>query len=283
MTIFAKTLIELRKEAGFATAHQFYSQSGGKKALGISYAKYLLLEQGKNLPRFERLKLFLNLLNIFKVSPKARRLVLAWLRTMTGEKDFRELLFPHIISENVPVSASSPAQDALRASLREKTYHMTNEQTDAIAQTPDNYWCFNLLANNAGQLKINEIAKLLGIKLPKVKKALKRLTEVKLTKEIKKGVFKSPLVGMSVELPAFKTLSPQMLGNIRKYRDSKRAHGEIVFDRTGVIRADSVALSSFFSYLNNNMMVAKAYETAKKTENTAFFLIEGKVTKLFKF
>ncbi|MFC1520946.1 hypothetical protein ACFL6Y_00915 [Elusimicrobiota bacterium] len=68
-----------------------------------------------------------------------------------------------------------------------------------------------------------------------------------------------------------------------EYIKKATAQGEIAFERVGVIRADSVSLGSFKPYLNNNIIAAKAYNTTEKTNNTGFFLIEGRITELFKF
>ncbi|MFC1522724.1 hypothetical protein ACFL6Y_09970 [Elusimicrobiota bacterium] len=283
MTLFSKMLVELRKEAGFSTAYQFFHKNGGKKVLGLTYAKYGLLERGVNLPRFERLKMFIYLLRIPLAGRKARGLVLAWLKTSAGEDDFKALLTPLLSKEDTHVRELSCAQETLKRALDERTYHLTPEQTKITAESPENYWCYHILANHKGKLNPEQVAKLVNMNPKKIKDSLKALAKMKIVREVKKGVFESPLAGKSIEQQHGKTLPPEILKKLKQYRESAKARGEIAFERLGIIRADKVAFRSFMPYLNNNIIAAKAYHTCDKTDNTAFFFIEGRVTKLFEF
>ncbi|MFC1523037.1 hypothetical protein ACFL6Y_11570 [Elusimicrobiota bacterium] len=56
-----------------------------------------------------------------------------------------------------------------------------------------------------------------------------------------------------------------------------------IFSRVGVIRADRTKFGSFVPYLNNNIIAVKAYDTAERSDNASFYLIEGVVTELFQF
>ncbi|MFC1523015.1 hypothetical protein ACFL6Y_11460 [Elusimicrobiota bacterium] len=282
MTIFAKTLTELRKEAGFETAYQFFHKNGGKKVLKISYQSYLQIEQGRNLPRIDRLGLWLNRLSISKGSVKARMLALAWLKTSVGENNFKDWFLPHVFKQDIPIADSSYPRKALKLALRSRFYKMSLEQTDTIAQTPETYWCFDLLSSHIGKLNIDEIVRILKLNKQKIKKALKHLTKTKLVKEIQKDVFKCPFAGMSFESTYIGRSSPTE-EKVAKYRESMKAKGKKLFWRNGVIRADAKAFMSYYSYFDSNIIAARAYETAEKTDNTAFFLVEGEVTKLFDF
>ncbi len=53
---FAAALVRIRKEAGFPTAHNFFSSSGGSKSLGLAFVSYWDIELGKKLPKGWRLK-----------------------------------------------------------------------------------------------------------------------------------------------------------------------------------------------------------------------------------
>jgi len=93
-TIFSDTLVKLRQEAGFPTAYRFFHDNGGDKVLGMCYRKYLMMEQGRNLPVLGRLERLIVGLHMPFGTPAARELTLAWLKTMAGEESYAGLLEP---------------------------------------------------------------------------------------------------------------------------------------------------------------------------------------------
>ena len=80
-TIFSKALVQLRKDAGFATAYQFYHNNGGARVFKMSYRNYLIIEQGRTLPPLERLNTFIITLRMVSGSAEANAFLSAWRQT----------------------------------------------------------------------------------------------------------------------------------------------------------------------------------------------------------
>ena len=90
-TPFSEHLTKARIGAGYKTAYQFFYGNGGTQTLKITYRNYLLMEQGKLFPSVERLKWLIMALKLIPQSTEANVLVVKWLKTLTGEKDYAYL------------------------------------------------------------------------------------------------------------------------------------------------------------------------------------------------
>lgn len=281
-TIFSKMLVRLRKDAGFPTAYRFYHDNGGKGVLKISYRKYLLVEQGKNLPALERLGIFLFALRIVNKSAEANELVTAWLKTMAGEETFREIIAPLMtVSPDTP--GFSPMQKAMRKALDMKKYYLTPAQIGVIFSTRDTHLCYLALSNDTSAWTKNEFAARLKMPGSAAGKALKALAGAKIVKEVRKDVYKCPLAGAMVEYPHLTTLEPGLLKKVRDYDEELVAAGQPVWMRSGIIRADETVFRSFFPVMGVNISTAQTYAVTEKTEKSALFMVEGKITKLRDF
>ncbi|MBI4351728.1 MAG: hypothetical protein HY550_09830 [Elusimicrobia bacterium] len=278
-TIFSKMLKQLRKDAGFDTAYRFYHDNGGREVLKISYRKYLLIEQGRILPVLERLGIFLFALRIVNKSAEANAFVAAWLKTMAGEENFREIIEP-LITAKQDTPGFSPMQKAMKKALDTRKYYLTPEQIEVMFATRDNYLCYLALSNDTGAWTSKEFAARLGLARPRAEKALKALAGAKIVKEVKKNVYKCPLAGAMVEYPHLATLKPGLLKKVRGYDDELVATGAPVWTRSGIIRADETVFRSFFPVMGVNISTAQTYAVTEKTEKSALFMVEGKITKL---
>lgn len=281
-TLFSETLTRLRNESGFLTAYRFYHDNGGAPAMKVSYRKYLLMEQGKNLPGIDRLERLLTALRIPRNTPEARNLVLDWLKTMAGEEAYINILEP-LLSAGSQTSGLSPLHDALRRTLAGKKYHMTPDQFRATLADYDTYRCSFTLENDSGAWSAESLAAALKIKKQAAQLALKSLAEVKLVKEVKKGSYKSLVAGMLVECPAAIAMEPAVREKMRGYFKKLEQDAFTEYSSVALIRADAVAIKGLFPLMHANVEAASTYATVRKTRNSAGFFVIGKVLKLWDF
>lgn len=89
------------------------------------------------------------------------------------------------------------------------------------------------------------------------------------------------MAGAHIEFPILNTapLCDISFKRMAELSDS----GKTVYCRRGVLRADSIDLRNFLPMLDLNMATSLAYSITDKTEHSALFLIEGRVTKLMDF
>jgi len=281
-TIFSKLFVELRKEAGFPTAYRFYHDSGGKDVLKISYRKYLLIEQGKILPVMSRLGTFIWALHMTHKTPKANSFVSAWLKTMAGEENFRELIEP-LIAADPGAAKLSYMQKALDKSMNAKKYCITMDQVKVIFANPDNHLCYIAITEDKDAWTIKEFADRLKLTGPAAGKALKELSKVKLVKEIKKGVYKCPIAGMLKDFPHQNTMPAGLRKKIEDYKTGLSLKGKRIYRGRITFRADERELSGFIPVMDVNLTTASTYAIHEKTPNSALFVVEGSVIKLRDF
>ena len=281
-TPFSKLLVELRKGAGFPTAYKFYHHNGGKGVLKISYRNYLVLEQGKSLPALDRLGTFMWALHLFHKSAEANTFVSAWLETMAGPDNFKELFQP-LLAAKPDAQGLSPMQSAMQKAMTNTKIHISVEQMETIFANQDNHLCFHAITNDTGAWSKKEFAARLRLTEAAAQKALKALTRAKIVKEIKKGVYRSPLAGALVQYPRRELLSPELTAKMQDYGDKMAAGGTRVLQCRTMVRADRKQFQNFFPVMQVNNDTAASYAIGEKTESSALYLVEGKITRIREF
>lgn len=279
-TIFSDTLVRLRKDAGFTTAYRFYHDNGGAPAFKVSYRKYLLIEQGKNLPVVGRLVKLLIALRLPLGTPESTALVTAWLRTMAGEEIYSDVFAPLLAARAVGLS---PMHSALNRSLAQKKYHMTLEQLAAIVSSFETYKCSFTLESDSGAWTAERLAAVLKIKKQAAEKGLKVLAGAGLAKETRKGVYRSKVAGMMVENPATVAMPPELKEKVRACFKRLEQEATVEFARMGLLRADSEALRGFFPLMSANVDASNAYAITEKTTKSAGFFVISRVLRLWDF
>ncbi|MFC1522172.1 hypothetical protein ACFL6Y_07165 [Elusimicrobiota bacterium] len=283
-TLFSKTLMGLRKEAGFKTAYQFYYNNGGKEVFKIAYRNYLKIERGVNFPLLQRLRLFITLLRIPPGSSHANELITAWFGTCLSEGDFKTLILP-LISNKSGALGPLPMQETVRRVLTDKIHYITPEQMEVFMGSLENYWCHTVLQYDKRSWKAENLAKELHMKPAAIKKALKNLVKTGTVKETRKNVFKGTLAGKILQFPSHypPQKSMALVERQKKYVKAISKRSVPVFIQTRILRADKMAFRNFLPYLSNNITAANAYAINEKTDNSAFYYVEGRVTRLFPF
>ncbi len=281
-TPFSKMLLDLRIAAGFPTAYRFYHSSGGRNILGLSYRAYLLIESGKNLPAPERLKTFMGALRLISKGGEANAFVTAWLQSMMGADNFRELIIP-LLANLQQDSALSPMQKAMKKSIIEKTFQITVQQVEVIHASLHNYLCFLAMTHDTGAWKPKELAKCLKMPEAAALTALKALTAAKLMKLATNGSYKSDLTGLFKTYPHQDLMSPELRKKVADHDSALASAGEELYPRNLILRADESELRNFFPMMDVNLDAAGTYAINKKSEKSALFMIQGKVTKIRNF
>jgi len=280
-TIFSGTLVRLRKESCFKTAYSFYYGNGGAPVLKISYRKYLAIEQGKNLPVFGRLRGLLRGLHILPDSQEAQELTSAWLRTMAGEEDYGEVLEPMLRLK--PEAAPMPPMDeAMKKSLSGEKYHIRPSQLAVIAASQANYLCFLALANDSAAWTPEKLAVQLALPAKGIRTCLKELKSAKLVRE-RGGRYKCPLAGKILEYPYRAPAVERMMTKRLEYQEELLKAGSLIWRRRGIVRADAGALAGFIPLMRLNLATVHTFATARKTQNSALYLVEGSIIKLRDF
>jgi DNA-binding Lrp family transcriptional regulator len=274
--------VQLRKNAGFPTAYKFYHDNGGQAGLKISYRNYLLIEQGKKLPMFERLGTFTWALRLLSKTAKANELVAAWLKTMAGEENYKQLIEP-LLAFKPEVTGFSPMQKAMKKAIDASKYPLSVKQLQAVFAAPDNYLAYLAITHDSGAWPKKDLAARLKFKEAAVGKAMKALVRVKLVKEIKPGVYKCPLAGAVLEYPVLNSLPQDLQKKIYEYSEKLQAGGLQTFLCQTVIRVDELDFKSYLPIAEANISASSSYAITEKTEHSALVMVEGKITKLRDF
>jgi len=281
-TIFSETLIKLRAEAGFPTAYRFFHDNGGQPVLGLSYRRYLLIEQGKNHPFIDKLKNLFYGLRLVPQSPNANALVVAWLKTMAGEEIYHNLLRP-VIAPKAETKGVSPLHKVIEKNLSDNKYHMTPEQFETVLTNFDTYLCHHALLSETGAWAVADLAKALQLTAVKTKAALKILAKAKLVKEVRPGAYKSPLAAYTIVTPQLNISGRGQREKMERYHRELVATGRNEWHSTCLLRADAAVFKGYSPVLNLAIHTAGVYEVKRKTDHSAMFLVEGHITKLRDF
>jgi len=281
-TIFSETLVKARKEAGFPTAYRFFHDNGGEHVLGASYRKYLLWEQGKVLPPAEELSRLAPALKLLPGSAPLGGLLAAWLRTLTGEKFYGELLKPFLsVKEGTP--GLSPLHKAMNRALNEKKYPLSVEQATAILATQEHYKAFLYMINDRGDWSEAVFMKTLGVSRTAAAQVVKDFARLGLLKKVKSGLLKCQLADSIVEFPRAELMPAGYGERMEGYQRALLESGAASWQRLGFMRADAREFANFFPVMSLNMTTASTYAVTEKTGHSAMFAVEGRVVKLGDF
>lgn len=281
---FAGLWIKLRRDAGFKTPYEFYSRSGGRSVLQMSFVTYWKIEKGRILPKAERLGVLVSRLRLSADSPAVGDLARIYLRSLLGTEQAYDWMMRAISAQLSRPSSGTMADKAMQRAVWEDVCRLSVEQNEAILQDYASYWAFMLLANDAGTWEPGELAKRIGVKKPELSRALKSLGKLKLLKLQPYGKVGCPLAGRHVRLPPQEALRQGVRHRFREYHERMiKTRGTLVSQSYSMPRAEEVELSSYFPHLNNAVTNAVVYSAAEGSPRTAQFLVEGNVYRLFPF
>lgn len=283
MSAFSEALLDLRREAGYPSAYRFYHRNGGRRHFGFTYVHYLRLEKGAKAPRSEAFGAILKALRLASSADGARRLFRAYLLDMLGSPEAYELIIG-AVSKSVPSVSPTLAEGGFDRLKREHLMHMSVEQFTAVSSGEIEYWTSELLLNDGGSWGAKEIAERLECSTASAAKALESLTKAKLLRATSPGRWKTRQPGKFWTFPGRSKGMEPLLDRVRGYWDAMaKRRGGPFGERLELVRASSSVMRQYMNALHRAVDEANLAATHSKGEDTALFLIEGRVRRLLHF
>ena len=171
--IFGKALAAIRKEAGFTSAYHFFNCVEGSKSLGFSYVSYWDIERGRKLPKSWRLKPLIAALGLDPVSPKAKELLRAYFKALSGSDELVDMLSGPAAAPAADLTYRELAEAATHQALAQRTINLPLKQWREATGDMATILCDYYLFNTAGWVTVKELAAATKFKTEAVRKALK--------------------------------------------------------------------------------------------------------------
>ena len=283
MSAFSEALLALRREAGFPSAYRFYHRNGGRRHFGFTYVHYLRLEKGAKAPRAEAFGAILKALRLAPAADGARALFRSYLLDVLGSPEAYELIVGSV-SAAVPSVSPTLAEGGFDRLKREHLMHMNIEQFTAVSHDETSYWTSEMLLNDNGTWAPKDVADLLGCTPAEAAVALDRLTKAKLLRATSPGRYKTRQPGKFWTFPGRSKGMEPLLDRVRVYWDAMaKRRGGPFGERLELVRASSSVMRQYMNALHHAVDEANLAATHSKGEDTALFLIEGRVRRLLPF
>ncbi len=283
MSAFSDALLRLRREAGFPSAYRFYHRNGGRRHFGFTYVHYLRLEKGAKAPRAEAFGAILKALRLAPAQEGARLLFRSYLMDTLGGRENYELIVGGV-REDAPTISPTLAEGGFERLKREHLMHMSPEQFTAVAKDEVSYWTSELLLNDRESWDAEAVSKRLDCPPSAAAAALESLAEVKLLRATSPGRWRTRQPGKFWTFPGRSKGMEPLLERVRGYWDAMaRRKGGPFGERLELVRASSSVMRQYMTALHRAVDEANLAATHAKGEDTALFLIEGRVRRLLPF
>ena len=277
--VFGGVLSRIRKEQGFSTAHKFFKSIGGSKSLGLAFMSYWDMERGKKLPKSWRLKAIMAALGIAQYSPKARELVRAYFRALSGSEELIPFLLPPV-SADPDLPSRELAEAATHKALAQLTVNLTVEQWKARTGDMVTHICQSYLVNTAGWVTVRELAEATKFKPEAVKKAFKALAAgglVELSKDKARSLFTGKLIQLLPTTPA----TAAIRATIRNNWDTWLKESERVAMKRLTVRMTKANLDLYRQHLEKAVDLSGLYtNTEESRQDSAIYLVDASIFKV---
>ena len=276
---FGTALSKIRKEQGFPSAYKFFKAVGGSKSLGFAFVSYWDMERGKKLPKSWRLKAIMAALGVDQNSPKAKDLVRAYFKALSGSD---ELL--HVLAEQAPAGGSAPAMLPTEAAVQKimsmHNVNQTIEQWQACAKDLVTFVCDYFLDNTAGWVTVRELCEATKFTPEAVKKALKPLAAAKLVElagDKARSLFEEEMVKA---LPLTPETAPVKTA-VREHMNTWIKDATRVETKRLTVRMKKANLDSYREHLAKAVNLASAYSNSKENrQDSAIYLVDTAIYKI---
>ncbi|MBI3553852.1 MAG: hypothetical protein HY077_15260 [Elusimicrobia bacterium] len=275
---FSALLRQYRRGLGHPSARAFFEAQGGRTFFGCTYRAYLNLENGLSVPQPALVEKLAAAFWIAVDEPKAREFTLAYLRVLLGAGRFTDYAV-----ESLSRQDDAPGREqAARPGAEGRETVLSAAQAQILYRSAQDYWCFTLLANDAGRWTPDGLAKVLGLPVGRVSKSLTALQRARLLSRDGEGRWFCPHRGTLLFHPKDQPYRPQDLAALRRHweRMARRRGGELISEHPVLTRCSESELRGYFPYLMNSLLAADHYTRTQAGPDTAFFLIELVVQKL---
>ncbi|MFC1679248.1 hypothetical protein ACFL2T_03455 [Elusimicrobiota bacterium] len=275
---FGSLLSAVRREQGFPSAHAFYRKRGGQRLFGMSFANYLRLENGKSLPKGPRVAKLISLLGLDRGSPRVRELVYTYMKIVLGSDELLTSLRP---GEDPTPPSLSLAETAFKSGMTESAVQLSLEQYRVLAKDRTAYGCHIILMAAKDWRDKKHMAKVLGVNISAVNRALKALRGVEMA-VLAGGKAKSPLAGKFLTPPTPTPTLSSIFAALKRHRATWKK------DRARLIHAPYIMtvsrqshMEGYLPHLTNVVQMSTLFYERPYSKDAEIFLIEGRVFKLF--
>lgn len=275
---FSRRLIELRRQAGFKTAYQFYHKNGGRRHFPFTYVHYLRIENAGRLPRPEWMGRIVLALRLAPDAREGRAFFLSYLEDQLGDKEACALILKPLLSAAVaPVGPAGLPKWA----KAEHTIHLTPRQFKALASDRAAYWCSEVLCNDCGAWNADAAASVAGVDRRAAEKALRLLVKLGLARRTRAGLFRARFPGKLYTFPGRLDDMAADLARVRHFWDELAARrGGWTFDRVELVRAEDSFMRGYAASLAATVDASAAGAEHAKGEDTALYAVEARVRRL---
>lgn len=278
---FGETLARVRREQGFETPYAFFRGRGGSRGLGLTFANYLSLERGENLPRGWRLKKLLEALGLLPHAPNTRELVRAYLAGVLGSDSVLDEVLGTAVADPLP-QAQALAERAARQARGATKVQLELSQYRVLAEDPAAYACHVVLCNTGGWVEAQELARMTRLAVPAVRKALERLRGARLS-ILSGSKARSTLEKAFVEPPTPSVALSVAYARMALQRERwVKEHGSPVHTAYLLLRARKSQFAQYLDHLSEAVKMSAIYGDIGRAPDSEMYLVEGKVTRLFR-
>ena len=276
---FGNVLARIRKEQGFSGAYKFFKSIGGSKSLGFAFVSYWDLERGKKLPKSWRLKAIISALGIEQHSPKAKELVKAYFKALSGSDELVQIL-----AAPAPVGANLPSRElaeaAMNKALAMRSTNLTINQWKLCARDLETCICMYFMFNTTGWVTVQELAEATGLKPEKVKKAVKALAAGKMA-ELSGDKVRSLFAEKLVELlPATPATAP-VKAALRKHLDTWMAKAGPIDTKRISVRMSKANLDIYRQHMEKFVNLASVYcNSGENRQDSAIYLVDAAIFQM---
>lgn len=275
-------LVRWREEAGYASARVFYRSWGGRGFFGCTYEQYVNVESGRSAAQPPLIEKLAAALRVWVYEDKAREFFTAYLRASLASESLLELLLKSL-SPSQPAlgSDSSVLRKAVQHDLEGRRFPLSQAQMRIIMKSSLNFWCFQVFCLDHGAWDAAALGKLLGASAPQTRRALEALKTAGLAVKTKDGLFEAAAKRKVFTFPRRTPYLPDQVEKIGRFYDERvKACGEAEMYQSLALRASPAVLRHYYGYLAQAVQAAGVYAKGSAEEDTALYLVEGRVRRV---
>lgn len=277
---FGAVLSGLRREHGFASAHQFFKSVGGSRSLGLSFVSYWDIERGKKLPKSWRLKAIMAALGVDPASAGGQSLLRAYFRALSGSDELLDMLAPQAAAGDL--TSRELAESAAVQAVAQRSVNLTLDQWKLRARSAANHICHVYIVNTAGWVTEAELMEATGFSRADVRKTLKALSAGGLV-ELSRDRARSPFVKKVINAMPVTPATAGVKAALRDIWSAWLARSPLVDSTRITFRMTKANLAKYRQHLAKAVDLACLYANSEEDrDNSAVYSVEAGIYQVFK-
>ena len=276
---FGSVLSGLRKEQGYPSAHQFFKSIGGSRTLGLSFMSYWDMERGKKLPKSWRLKAVISALGIEPHSSKARELVRAYFRALSGSDELVQILAaPAAAGADLP--SRELAEAAAHQAQARRTVNLTVAQWKLLSKDLVTQISNDFLVDTAGWVTARELSDATRFKPEAIRKAFKALAAgglVTLSGDKARSLLTGKVVNALPLIPETAAIKAAIIDKLKVWL----AGSKVVDSKSMSLRMTKANMDIYRQHLEKAVNLASVYSDPEANkQESAIYSIN---TRIYRF